>query len=405
MRTGANILPQGANFKWVILILGGLTNAVVVAIPSMGLSVLLPEISIDLNLNLVQAGLVWGIGSLPIIISSLLAGSLCDRFNPKRIMTVSCLLVGLSSALRGLSTNFPSLAAMVFLFGFFAPAITICNMKIAGIWFSTRELGFANGVLSLGMAAGFLVGSMVSATMLSDWLGGWRNVFFLYGAISAAFIIPWIFTRPSPGGLQPASASSPSNSFIQSLSHVGRLRNMWLLGFAIMGIGGSIQGLLGYLPLYLRGLGWSVPAAGGVLASFHTASMICVLPITLWSDRLGSRKKILIGAALLTAFGIGLLSIVKGGAVWGAVIVAGLVRDGFMAIFFSMIFEIKGIGRAYYGTATGFMMIFMGMGNLAAPPLGNALAGLAAGAPFIFWTTLIVFGSLCIALTTERQPL
>ena len=402
--SGAKTLYLDTNYKWVLLILGGLTNAVVVAIPSMGLSVLLPEITRELNLSLVQAGLLWGIGALPVIVSSLLAGTLCDRFGPKRILTVSCLLVGLSCALRGFSTTFPSLTVMVFLFGFFAPLVSISNMKTAGIWFSSRELGFANGVLSLGMAVGFLVGSMVSATILSPWLGGWRNVFFFYGAIAAVFLIPWSLTHPLPGGLQSANVPPPSHSFFKSLSQIGRLRNMWLLGFGIMGISGSIQGLLGYLPLYLHGLGWSGAAAGGVLASFHTASMICVLPIALWSDRLGSRKRILIGAALLTALGIGSLSIVNGNAIWGAVIVAGLVRDGFMAIFLTMVFEIKGIGPHYSGTAIGFAMIFMGVGNLAAPPLGNALAGLAAGAPFIFWATLILIGSLCIALTTERVP-
>jgi hypothetical protein len=107
---------------------------------------------------------------------------------------------------------------------------------------------------------------------------------------------------------------------------------------------------------------------------------------------------------LLIAFGTGLLSIVKGDAVWGAVIVAGLVRDGFMAIFFTMLFEIKGVGLAYSGTAMGFVMIFMGIGNLAFPPLGNSLAGLAASAPFIFWAALMVIGSLCIALITGQGP-
>ena len=402
--SGAKILSPDANYKWFLLILGGLTNAVVVAIPSMGLSVLLPEITREMNLSLVQAGLLWGISALPVIISSLLAGTLCDRFGPKRIITVSCLLVGLACALRGFSTTFPSLTFMVFLFGFFAPLISISNMKTAGIWFSIRELGFANGILSLGMAVGFLIGSMVSASILSPWLGGWRNVFFFYGAIAVLFLVPWYLTRSLPGGMKSANVSTPSHSFFKSLSQIGRLRNMWLLGLGIMGISGSIQGLLGYLPLYLRGLGWSEAGTGGVLASFHTASMICVLPISLWSDRLGSRKKMLIGAALLTALGIGFLSVVKGGAIWGAVVVAGLVRDGFMAIFLTMIFEVKGVGLEYSGTAIGFTMIFMGIGNLVAPPLGNALDALAAGAPFIFWAALIVIGSLCIALTTEREP-
>ena len=97
---------QNPNYKWVIMVLGALTNAFVVAVPAMGMSVLLPEISKDLNLNLVQAGLVWGIGSLPMLFASLLAGTLCDRFGPKRILIAACLLMGLSGALRAFSTNF-----------------------------------------------------------------------------------------------------------------------------------------------------------------------------------------------------------------------------------------------------------------------------------------------------------
>ena len=58
----------------------------------------------------------------------------------------------------------------------------------------------------------------------------------------------------------------------------------------VWGVGGCIQGLLGYLPLYLRTLGWEALRADGALSAFHTSSMIFVLPIALWSDRLGSRK-------------------------------------------------------------------------------------------------------------------
>jgi hypothetical protein len=57
--------------KWLVLILGALTNAMVLAVPGMGLSVLFPEISADLKLNLVEAGVIWGVGSLSLIISSL----------------------------------------------------------------------------------------------------------------------------------------------------------------------------------------------------------------------------------------------------------------------------------------------------------------------------------------------
>jgi NNP family nitrate/nitrite transporter-like MFS transporter len=399
-----NNRTQNANYKWYILILAATTNAVAVAIPSMSMSVLLAEITKELNLSLVQAGLVWGIGALPAIVTGLLGGAFGDRFGPKRILTISCLLVGVAGALRGFSTDFLSLAAMVFLFGVLTPVITMNNIKTAGTWFPNQELGLANGVLSMGMALGFLIGSMISATLLSPWLGGWRNVFFLYGIIAAALAIPWYFTRPMQNLARSERTGSALQSILQGMSRVAKLRNIWLLGLTLLGITGSIQGLLGYLPLHLRSLGWSAASADGALSAFHTVSMIFVLPIALWSDRLGSRKTILIGTAILTAAGIGLLSFAEGGLVWGAVIIAGVVRDGFMAIFLTMVVETKGVGPSYSGTATGFVMIFMGIGSLLAPPLGNSLAEIAPGIPFLFWAALTIFGIMCIALITEREP-
>ena len=318
------------NYKWYIMTLSALTNAFVIAVPSMGLSVLLPEIVKDLDLSLFQSGLLWGISSLPSILSSLFAGSLCDRFGPRRMLMVNCLLVGLAAALRGLAQNFAFLVFTVFLFGFFAPMITISNFMNAVKWFPPRERGVANGLATLGMALGFFVGSMISATFLSPALGGWRNVFFLYGAVGIIFTFAWLLTHSASNQLQPGDAVSGSVSFRQGISHIAKLKNMWILGLAMMGISGGVQGMLGYLPLYLHDLGWSVAYAGGVLASFHIASMLFVLPLTFWSDKLGSKRNILIGAATLTAVGIGLLSLVNGNAIWGAIIMAGSVRDGFI---------------------------------------------------------------------------
>ncbi len=97
--------------------------------------------------------------------------------------------------------------------------------------------------------------------------------------------------------------------------------------------------MLGYLPLYLREVGWPAASADGALAAFHTVSLFSAILITLLSDRLGSRKAILLTATLMTAVGAGLLSIATGPVVWVAVIVAGAFKDGLMALFMTTIIE------------------------------------------------------------------
>jgi hypothetical protein len=229
-------------------------------------------------------------------------------------------------------------------------------------------------------------------------------VLYLFGAIGLALAIPWTLTRPAPAAAAAADAAA-LKSLRANLTGVARIRSVWFFGLAIFGFGGAVQGALGYLPLYLRGQGWAPASADGALAAFHTISMICVIPIALGSDRLGTRRGVLLAAALMVAVGLGLLSVASGPLVWAAVLMAGLVRDGFMAVFMTAILETGGVGPAYAGTAMGMVMIFSGLGNLAAPPLGNSLAGIAPGLPFLFWAllTLVGFAGLVLAWSKRGQ--
>jgi MFS transporter, ACS family, glucarate transporter len=189
---------EHSSYKWYLLGLVVLTNMLSMAIPSMALSVLSKEISVDLHLSLAQVGVVWGIGALPGILTGTLAGAIGDRVGPKRILVVASLVVGLLGAARGLASGFVSLTAITFVGGALSPFININGVKTCGLWFSPRQLGLANGILSMGMALGFLIGSLVSDTLLSPLLGGWRNVLILYGGLGACMSIPWFFTRAAP---------------------------------------------------------------------------------------------------------------------------------------------------------------------------------------------------------------
>jgi MFS family permease len=346
-------------------------------------------------LNLVQVGVVWGVGSLPGIFTSLLGGAIGDKIGPKKILVISSLLAGLLGAGRGLAPDFISITGITILLGALIPFVTLNGIKTAGQWFPAHQLGLANGMISFGMALGFFLGSLLSATTFLPLLGGWRNVLIAYGLVGALFSIPWSFTRA-----RPVSQPVPGNqlSLRAAVLHVAGLKNLWLLGFALFGIGGCIQGILGYLPLYLRNMGWEALRADGALSAFHIISMVFVLPIALWSDRLGSRKRFLLFAALMTALGATLLSFSGGGLVWAAVLLAGFVRDAFMAIFMTMVIETEGVGPVYAGTAIGFTVAISGVGFALAPPLGNSLAAVWPGAPFAFWSGLTILGMVCLIL-------
>lgn len=397
-----NTRKSVSSYKWFVLALAALTHTLVSGMPLMCLPVLFKEISQDLGLSLVQIGTIWGFGSMSGVLTGLVGGSLGDRFGTNRTLSMACLLVGLSGALRGLSNNFLTMASTSFLFGFLLPAIPPNVHKVCGIWFSGKRLGFANGVASAGMALGFMVGSMISATVLSPLLGGWRNVLFLFGVISMCMSIPWLLIRTGPETVK-AADNTNTQSLCKAFSHVVHLKSIFFYGLVMLGLGSCLQGMLGYLPLYLRDIGWTAADADGALATFHGISMVFTIPMALLSDRTGSRKRILVVATVMTIVGIGLLSVAEGTLVWVAVILSGIIRDGFMAIFMTMVMETKGVGKTYSGTAMGMIMVYYRIGGLASPPLGNSLAGIDVGLPFLFWALVGLLALLGFYFVNEKD--
>jgi MFS family permease len=402
MKTSVGPGSSAINYRWYVLILAALTHTIVVGIPLMAVPVLFAEMSTELDLNLVQLGWIWGIGFLTGALTSLLGGALGDRFGAKWTLAICCLLSGLTGALRGLSGDFVTLAATAFLYGLVPPAIPTNVHKTCGVWFSGRHLGLANGAVSAGMALGFLLGSLLSATVLSPWLGGWRRVLYLYGALSLVMGIFWVFAREAPGpGKSPRKDEKVA--LRDGLPYVARIPNIWLLGLAMLGIGGCIQGTLGYLPLYLRRIGWPETFADVAVATFHGVSLVAAIPMVMLSDRLGSRRGIMMAGALMISAGVALLSLSGGVLVWAAVIIGGVVRDGFMGVLMTLVLELKKVGTKYGGTAMGMVLLFSRLGSLLAPPLGNSLAESNLAFPFIFWAALALMGLFGLYFVREKR--
>jgi len=381
---------QSESYKWPVLAISTFTFTFVVAIPQMSLPVLFDEISAELGLSLVQVGWIWGAGSVLGILVGLIGGPVGDRFGPRRTLAVACLLAGIAGAARGLSNGFTMLALTTLFTGLAQWSIPMNVHKTCGIWFPKEQLGMANGVVSVGMALGFLLGALLAATVFSPIFGGWRNVLFVYGAVAILFGMFWWFSQEK--AVVEGQQNNQMITLREAIGHVMRLRNVWILCIATAGVSGCVNGMLGFLPLYLRDLGWEPAIADGTLASFHAVSMLFAIPIALLSDRIGSRRGVLMAAALLIGIGTGLLGFTSGVLISAAVLIAGFSRDGFMAITMTAIIEEKDIGAQFAGSAIGLNMSVIGFAGVFAPPVGNWLAKFGTGLPFLFWASLVFLG-------------
>jgi len=302
---------QESNYRWFIVTLSCLTVVFSITAPLICMPVFFKKISIELDLNLVQLGTVWGMFGLAGLCTTLFGGMIGDKFGTKHTLCVACIIAGLTGALRGFSTGFFTLAATMLLFGSLARTITISAHKIAGVWFSGRQVVTANGIVATGFGLGFMLSAMFSDTVLSPLLGGWRNVTFFYGAISIFVGIIWLFTKREPSN-NVKNGNSGTVPFKQALSHVFRIKEVWLLALTQLCFTGCVVGVIGYLPLYLRNLGWVTAHADGALASLNAAGMVAALPLSILSGKMNSRKGVLLPIMLITLICVFLLTFTKG---------------------------------------------------------------------------------------------
>jgi MFS family permease len=386
---------NGRRFRLYVLTLAALTFTFTVAMQQICMSVLFKEIAGDLGMSLVQVGLIWGTPAIAGLLVVFFAGLLSDRYGAPRVMGIACILAGIFGALRGTTDSFLTLALVTFLFALPMWVIPSSVFKVTATWFSGRKLVVANGVVSAGMGLGFTVGALISATTLSPLLGSWRDVLFLYGGISIIMGLLWLLTVKEHHHVH-LGAAPTKVPLRQSIARIFPIKSIWLLGLTMLGFSGCVLGVIGYLPTYLRNIGWTAASADGALTVFNAMSTMGVIPLALLSAKIGLRKAVTFPVLIVTIVGVALLPLVGDAMVWVIMVLIGVSRDGFMAVALTISTETEGVGVVYAATAMGLTQTILNIGSLSSPALGNSLAdpaNPAAPYPFFLWAA---FGLLAL---------
>jgi len=364
--------------------------------------VLFKEISGDLGLSLVQVGSVWGMANLAGLFMSLLAGVMADRFGTRRTLILFSLLTALTGAARGLSDSFGILVLTVFLNGAVRLVIPVAVTKNIGLWFRGGRLGLATGLGMMGMGLGLMLGPLISASVLSPWLGGWRHVmYFLGGLAGVVCLLWWLLAREAPAAPMEVSHVSIPHAFRELL----KVRPIRVMGLTLMFRVGCLMGVTGYVPLYLRDfLDWSAGPADGTLSAFYAVSAAAVVPLTFLSDRIRSRRKIMIPALVAAVIGTVFMPVANGAAVWVLMIMHGMFLDTFMSLTTTLLMESKDIKPEYFGTAIGMIFTMGLVGAVSGPPLGALFTGINGSAPFYFWAALAFVALMIFTFVKLDRP-
>ncbi len=376
----------------------------------------LPTMEAELNLAHGQMGNISSVYFIAYTIMSFLWGIIADRIGPRK-----CMLIGQASILVGLfGMGHMSSPAMGFLFYFLcgagASGQSVPTVQLLSDWFGRKQRGAAFGIAMTGGGAMAMVLGVAVPAILANY--SWQWSWWLSAAfILSIAILCWflLVDTPAKKGLtySNANGTEPAASSMEhingehivarpTIKDILKRVTVWNMGgvYLTHAIGYTI--FFTFAIAYLQEIGWGLSTAAGVLAIWGAIHIPGPIIWGLAADRL-NRKYLLATAVALEATGI--LVFLAGSTVGvyaGAVIISfgtiGIptVISASMADYY----EATAVGRAY-----GFITLIFGIGAIAGPTVGGAIAD-ATGTLF----TAMLFGlgavvlAFILALIMKKPP-
>jgi MFS family permease len=333
---------------------------------------LLPGWEESLGLSKAQSGIVVGAYSAAVLLASVPAGRLADKFGPRRVTIAATLLFGIAAPLHAFVGSFGELVTLRFVAGVFSAV----SWSAALAWAigsvpparRGRTAALINTALPIGAIAGPLFGGpFVQLVGLTAAMGALGVVVLILGAIASR--------EPEVGA--PKHEPVPLRDSIRTVA-----RDSWLLSanvaLIVLAIVGTTMQTLG--SLHLADHDVSQSGVGAAFTLVAIAGAITTLTIARMADRLDRLKLVGLGT-LLMAPAMGAMALPLGTPAFVAAMVAVGIAQ---AIGFTAAYplaadgaERAGVGQ---GVAMGLLSVSWGLGALIGPVLTGSVAELAGDA-------------------------
>lgn len=260
----------------------------------------LPVLASEFGVDAAQASLTVSMTVLGIALSTLVFGSLGDRYPLRPLILVGGIMVVLAGLLAAGTENFSILVVARFAQGLFIPALTTCVAAY-----------LANNVspASLNVALGAYVSATVVGGLGGRLLGGflhphlhWRYAFISAAVLLAAATLAAARWLP---GVKAKPKHSAGNFGFRALLTSGKVLRMYLVGFGAFWV---FSTTFNFLPFHLSEP--PISASTGLITLLYMAYLIgaAMGPLSgRLANRFGSGRTMAVGALLFEVSLAGLL--------------------------------------------------------------------------------------------------
>jgi MFS family permease len=272
----------------------------------------------DLHIDHVQMGMLMSAFFWTYTVSQVPVGWLAERYGAHRILAAGLTIWAVATILAGFAHTFATLLVLRLLLGLGESAGFPGVAKILAAIVPAKGLGTANGIVALGYLTGPVVGTIAGGLLMAHF--GWRSAFWVFGALSLLWLLPW--SRVA-GQVRTVVRASAARDDSPTLWMILKQPALWGTALGLFSQNYTFYFMLTWLPSYLqteRGFsivdmawvatsayavnavsafaaGWAVDrflARGGsanvgyksVMAVAHLGSVACMLAMAMGSSKM-----------------------------------------------------------------------------------------------------------------------
>jgi MFS family permease len=391
-----------SRYRWVIVAAGGLLGCVAIG-GMFSLPVFLQPIARDTGWSVTGISSAMTIGFLAMAFTSMIWGTLSDRFGPLPVLLTGSAVLAASLGLASLAT---SLVVFQFVFGLLVGSATAAilppMMACVTGWFDTHR-SLAVSLVSAGMGMAPMTMSPLAAWLVSN--HDWRTSMQIIALVVAAIMIPvslLVRQAPALGG----GASAPSNAPAEpdmTLAQALRSPQFIILLATNFFCCATHSGPIIHTVSYAISCGIPMIAAVTIYSIEGLAGMGGRIAFGLLGDRFGA-KRILVFGLLAQAFGaLGYVFVRELAAFYAVAALFGFLYAGTMPLYAVLVrenFPLRMMGTVIGGTAMA------GSLGMATGPLAGGLIydTFASYAWLYIGSWIMGLGAFLIIMTFKPVP-
>lgn len=384
----------------------------------MVMSVSLPFIGRDLNLDPAEQGLIVSAFFIGYAAFQIPGGFLSDRFGARKVMTVAITWWSIFTSITGLVFSLPLMLLVRFLFGVGEGCFPTASWKMISTYFPSKERGRATAIQSSVNTLGPALAVIVAAGIIAAF--GWHMVFIILGIpglVIAALIYYFCQDNPKDNpritkeDLEELHQDNLRNNVkIDEVIPFSKIVNqsiLWKMAATWFLFDITFWGFSTWLPSYLMTIrGFSLEKTGILAAIPFLCGTVGTLLGGWYSDKFKSSRKLgYIGAAIISAGFLYMTFSVESAS--SAVIfqcISALFMFFAMGLFWGILMDT--IPTNIMGRASGIVNFGGQMAGVVSPVIMGYLIKMSNGSydsAFIFMIIALIASAGVVVTVTNKN--